>query len=194
MRKESGDIKDVWSRFTTGVTVVTTTEIHDGPDGLGRVVDARPSQGRDAFQGSRHSAVHGMTANALCSVSVEPPLLLLSVGISRRSKRLIESKNRFGINFLNTAQLDVAIHFSKSDPVRDQPEGLDYWYTAFGIPMIRGSLAYIDCSVVQHFEVADHVIFIARAEHFELGQGEPLVYYEREYKRLDPGIVDGGSA
>ncbi len=186
MRKEAGDIRDIWARFTTGVTVITTTEeIDDGSDVWGSRSDTRKRQEQDATEGSKHSAVHGMTANALCSVSIEPPLLLLSVGSNRRSKGLIESKNRFGINFLNTAQLDIAIHFSKSDPGRDQPEGLDYWYTAFGIPMISGSLAYIDCRVAQHFEVADHVIFIAEAETFALGQGEPLVYYEREYKRLD---------
>ena len=53
--------------------------------------------------------------------------------------------------------------------------------------MIANSLAYIDCKVVNHFEVVDHVIFIAEAEHYELGEGAPLVYYERGYTRLNNG-------
>ena len=172
MDKEIGDIRDIWAKFTTGVAVITTIEEgHDTGNLRGAVADESFSQ----------LEVHGMTANALCSVSVEPPLLLLSVGISRRSKKLIESKNRFGINFLNTLQLNIAVHFSTSDSVLDKAGGLDYWHTATGTPMIVGSLAYIDCKVVNHFEVADHVIFIAEAEHFELGHGDPLVYYERGY-------------
>ena len=173
MRREAGDIRDIWSRFTTGVAVSTTIE--GGPD-----VAAGGSS-----ELSPLTSVHGMTANALCSVSLDPPLLLLSVGVGRRSKKLIEDKNRFGVNFLNTMQLDVAVNFSTSDPRLHQSKGLDYWYTELGTPMIAGSLAYIDCRVVNHFEVADHVIFIAEAEQFELGRGEPLVYYERGYTGLD---------
>ena len=176
MSKQAKDIKDIWSRFTTGVSVMTTNEeIHGSFDSVGRATG----------EGSPGLLVHGMTANALCSVSVEPPLLLLSVGVSRKSKRLIENTNRFGVNFLNTLQIKIAAHFSTSDSVLDESEGLNYWYTAFGTPMIASSLAYIDCNVVNQFAVADHVIFIAEAEHFELGQGEPLVYYERGYTRLD---------
>ena len=84
MDREIGNIRDIWAKFTTGVAVITTIEEgYDTGNLRGAVVDESFSQ----------LEVHGMTANALCSVSVEPPLLLLSVGISRRSKKLIESKH-----------------------------------------------------------------------------------------------------
>ncbi len=178
MTKKTGDIRDIWSRFTTGVAVITTLE-----DLSSDLWTASQVTGESDFP----TSVHGMTANALCSVSIDPPLLLLSVGFGRRSRNLIEVRNRFGVNFLNTAQLDIAVNFSSSDPDLNRSGAVDYWYTEQGTPMIANSLAYIDCKVVNHFEVADHVIFIGEAEHFDLGEGEPLVYYERGYRSLNNG-------
>ena len=78
--------RDAWSKFATGVTVITTLE----PSG----------------------SVHGMTASSVTSVSLDPPLMLVVIGEERQSHGLIETTGRFGMSILEVGQADIAKHFA----------------------------------------------------------------------------------
>lgn len=142
--------REAWARFATGVTVITSAE----PDG----------------------AVHGMTANGVMSVSLHPPLAVVSIGHNRNSHGFIKSSGRFGISILNAGQVDVAAHFTRSPELRSPNAGIPYRDLGYSV-VIDGALAAMDCRVISEHREGDHTLFVAEVERIIINDGEPLLWY-----------------
>ena len=151
------EFRRAWSKFATGVAVITTVE----PGG----------------------AVHGMTANGVTSVSLSPPMALLCVGHERNTYRLIKSNGRFGINILSSGQQGVASHYAQPPEKRDPATRFDFEDLG-KTPVLKGALASMDCKVVAAHESGDHTIFVAEVEHIKVGDGEPLLWYAGSFGDL----------
>jgi flavin reductase (DIM6/NTAB) family NADH-FMN oxidoreductase RutF len=146
--------RDAWSKFATGVTVITTVE----PGG----------------------EVHGMTASSVASVSLDPPLVLVVIGEERQTHGLIESTGRFGMSILDTGQTDIAKHFATPPETRgDIDAGLIM--TLSDTPVVGGAIAAMSCRVSAAHKAGDHTVFIAEVESIAVGKGEPLVWFQRQF-------------
>jgi flavin reductase (DIM6/NTAB) family NADH-FMN oxidoreductase RutF len=132
--------------------------------------------------------VHGMTANGVVSVSLEPPLALVSVGHNRNSHPLIRRNRRYGISILTTRQRDIAVHFTR--PPEQRPPDAAISYRKLGKSMvIEGALGAMDCRVVSEHEEGDHTLFVAQVEAIEFGDGDPLVWYRGQFGDFAPADI-----
>lgn len=145
--------RSVMGSFPTGVTVITTIS------GSGDPV--------------------GMTVNAITSVSLDPPQLLICLAKSRYTAAAIQFLGKFAVNFLSDDQKDVASIFAsngdeKFSAVRTQ-------IGEQGLPLISGSLAQAECEVIRIIESGDHLIFIGEVMSGTFHDGMPLVFFRRNY-------------
>lgn len=148
--------RDACSRFATGVCVVTAR----GPDG--------PS---------------GMTANAVASLSLEPPLMLVSFALSARTLTSVRHSNRFGVHFLAHEQEELAARFASKMPEAEKFDGLE-WEERGGVPALGGCLAGMACQVRDLLPGGDHVIGVGEVTSLWREDGEPLVFYRGGYWSL----------
>jgi flavin reductase (DIM6/NTAB) family NADH-FMN oxidoreductase RutF len=153
-------LRQVMGRFATGVTVVTTID-------------------RDM--------IHGMTANAFLSVSLRPPLVLVSLGHCRMSDMLPRT-GRYGVSVLACDQEHFAAHFAaqRTSPVEPEFE----WH--HGLPLLDGALAHLVCRVVDVHPAGDHVLWIGEVEHIHQRDGEPLLFYTGRFGTLREVRERGG--
>ena len=150
--------RDVLGRFATGVTIMTTAT----PGGI-----------------------HGMTANAVSSVSLDPPLVLVCVDITTVMVDLLEKSGVFALSMLHRGQEHLSRHFA--DPWRPmgaaQFHGLAFHEVASGSPVLDDTLAYLDCRVWATYPGGDHTIFVGEVLALGLGQdADPLLFYGGEYR------------
>ncbi len=152
--------KEAMSRFATGVTIVTTK---DG------------------------ETVHGLTASAFCSLSLEPPLVLVCVARTIRSHDMIARAGNFAVNILNATQRPLGERFAGLIPdVEDRFEGLTYTSAVTGAPILPDVLAWVDCRVWAAYDGGDHTIFVG--EVLAAGVNDPLqaplLYFHRHWAEL----------
>jgi len=145
--------REVFGRFATGVAVVTSA----------------------AAAGSG-----GMTANALCSVSLEPLLALVCFENNARTLSIVREAGRFGVNVLGADQEEIAGVFASKLPESEKLEGVAHRYQA-GVPIIDGALSWVVCSLRQLIAGGDHTIAIGEVVAMGLGEGEPLLWYGGQY-------------
>ena len=130
--------------------------------------------------------VHGMTANSLTSVSLDPLLILICVDQNARLLTYLKEQRRFGVNILKDTQQALSEHFAK--PQEDLEEearlGIHFRWTQSGIPLLEEALAHLGCNVVAEYVSGDHTIFVCEVETLELNEGEPLLYHRGKYRRL----------
>lgn len=151
---DSRHFRNVLGHFLTGVTVVT---VRDGRD------------------------VHGMTANAFTSVSLDPPLVLLCVGKRARLHAWLGPQARFGVSVLGEAQAPLSNLFAGYPA----PDTQVVFEESFGAtPVISGALAWLDCEVDNVVDAGDHTVVIGRVERAESHAGAPLAYYRGKYGAL----------
>jgi flavin reductase (DIM6/NTAB) family NADH-FMN oxidoreductase RutF len=131
--------------------------------------------------------VHGMTANALCSVSLDPPLALLLVAQERATHALVARQRSFGVNILAEQQREAAVYYAQSLKDGPLPEGVRFWFTSQGTAILEGCLGYLDCQVVAEHQAGDHTLFIAQVREAGASQGQPLVYFGSSYGKLEGG-------
>jgi len=144
-------------RFASGVTVITTE--HEGQ-------------------------AHGMTANAFVSVSLDPPLVLVSVDNRARLHGILPRSGRYGVSVLSAGQEDLSRHFAG----RPQP-GLEVPFVwRGGIPLLEGALAHLVCRVVDEHPTGDHTLYIGLVECLAQREGAPLLFYTGEYRCLEVQI------
>ncbi len=138
MAIEKDFFRQVAGQFATGVSVVTTS-----------------SQGR----------VAGITVNAFCSVSLEPPLVLVCIDLLSHTLPLIRESRAFAVNMLTTEQERLSRCFAGSTPERYEHFcHAGYHIAATGAPIIDDVLAFIDARVVAEYPGGDHVIFLGQVE------------------------------
>jgi flavin reductase (DIM6/NTAB) family NADH-FMN oxidoreductase RutF len=138
-------MRQVMGRFATGVTVVTTID---------------------------KDTIHGMTANGFLSVSLRPPLVLVSLGRCRMNEMLPKT-GRYGISVLARDQDHFAAHFAAQRPSPVEPEFV--WQ--HGLPLLDGALAHVACRIVDAHRAGDHVLWIGEVEQLHHRDGEPLLFY-----------------
>lgn len=150
------DFRRVLGHFATGVTIVTTC---DG--------DGRPT---------------GLTVSAFCSLSLDPPLVLVCVDHKSQSYPALRDSGRFAINVLCREQEDASRRFASTR--LDKFEGVPYTLSALRLPLLDGALAHIECTTATQYPQGDHTIFVGRVERAHASHGEPLLYHRGRYARL----------
>ena len=145
--------RNALGRFASGVTVVTA---------------------------QYENQVHGMTANAFVSVSLDPPLVLVSLDNRSYMHRILPSVGRYGVSVLTEDQQQLSNHFAG----RTVP-GLHVRFTAWNnTPLLEGAVAYFVARVVDAHPAGDHTLYIGRVEHFEARDDKPLLFYAGAYGHL----------
>jgi flavin reductase (DIM6/NTAB) family NADH-FMN oxidoreductase RutF len=148
--------REVFGRFATGVAVITST----GASGGG-----------------------GMTANALCSVSLEPLLVLVCLANSARTLPVVRETGRFAVNLLAAEQRAIAGLFASKAPEHEKLHRVAHHLVA-GMPVIDGTIAWAVCDVRELLPGGDHTIAIGEVVEMGLGEGQPLLWFEGRYHQL----------
>ena len=132
--------------------------------------------------------VHGMTANSLTSVSLDPLLILICVDQRANLLPLVKAKNRFGVSILKENQETISKYFAQTEENAEAEAklGIRYRWTPSGVPLLEDALAHLTCRVAASYIAGDHTIFIGEVETIEVFDGEPLVYFRGGYRRMAP--------
>ncbi|MDT3395947.1 flavin reductase family protein [Streptomyces sp. B1866] len=156
------------SRLAAGVVLVTAHDPEEAP------------RGEDA----------GMTATAFVSVSLDPPLVLVSVREGARMAELLERQPLWAVSVLAESQRHIAGRFAMKGRVSDRLLFEDITWTrgaASGAPLVGGALAVLECRTEQWVPAGDHVLVVGRVltAATPTGDGGPLTYFRGRYRRLD---------
>src|SRR5215471_6126959 len=136
--------------------------------------------------------VHGMTANAFASVSLDPLLVLVCVDHTTRTHSHLHAKKRFGVNVLSEDQRVISEYYARPDRTHENAEaeaGARFDRTEHGTPMLHGALAYLECRLQSAEDAGDHTIFIAQVEDVVVGQGSPLLFFRGKYRSIGEEIA-----
>ncbi len=123
----------------------------------------------------------GATANAVCSLSIEPMLMLACLDRGSRTLLAVQAADRFGISFLHAGQEPVARSFATKAPVAEKWAGVA-WSERSGVPAIDDALVFIACDLHDVIAAGDHVILTGEVRELETTTGDPLVYQDGEYR------------
>ncbi|WP_027725903.1 flavin reductase family protein [Tuberibacillus calidus] len=142
--------RNAMGKFATGVTVITT---------------------------SVNGRIHGMTANAFMSVSLNPKLI--SVSIDERAQMLskIKQSRKFAVSILSEDQMEVSKHFAGQ--LKEKRHFQFEWFNQ--LPVIPNALAHVICDVYNFYKAGDHTIFIGKVIDLKLRDGQPLTFFEGRY-------------
>ena len=155
---DSQTFRQAWGKFATGVSIVTTAD-SDG-------------------------SVHGMTANGINSVSLDPLLVLVCAGHTTTSYPLIRDSRRFAINILNEDQQAIAEYYARPTDQKTGDLDIGISRTEHGGYMVDDSLAQMDCRVVNEYVAGDHTIFIGEVEEINVSDGKPLLFFEGRFGQI----------
>jgi flavin reductase (DIM6/NTAB) family NADH-FMN oxidoreductase RutF len=153
----AAEFRDAIGRFLTGVTVVTSR--HEG-------------------------APQGITASAVCSVSLEPPMLLVCLNRQSSTRHAVAGSGRFAVNVLADGQQDLAMRFATKSA--DKFAGLTLAAGEDDLPLLEGALATLECRVTEEANGGTHSIFIATVERATVREGSPLAYVRGRFARVQP--------
>lgn len=131
--------------------------------------------------------VHGMTANAVASVSLDPLLALVCVDHKTHTHAHLHTKKRFGINVLSESQRAISDYYARPDRMQEKAEaeaGALFERTRHGTPVLRDALTYLECRLHSVQEAGDHSIFIAEVEDVVVRSGHPLLFFRGMYCKL----------
>lgn len=153
--------RSVLGRLAGGVAVVTSVE----PDGTPR----------------------GLTATAVCSVSLDPPLVLASLDRGSRTHTAVEASGVYAINLLASDQEALAVRFARKEAGKFR--GLEVETAATGAPVLGGAMGFLDCAVAREVPAGDHTLFVGGVEEADLrgDAGRPLIYHMGRYGTLEDG-------
>ncbi|MFN3569675.1 MAG: flavin reductase family protein [Polaromonas sp.] len=153
---DSRALRTALGQFATGITVVTTRAAEGG--------------------------LVGLTVNSFSALSLEPPLILWSLRGSSPSLPVFESAERFVVNVLAEAQVEVSRRFAL--PIADKFDGVAHAENAWGQPLLHGAAAWFECRTVSRQAAGDHCLFIAEVERFTLSEAAPLLFHSGGYFAL----------
>lgn len=153
--------RDAMGHFATGVTVLTTR--HEGE-------------------------LHGMTANSVTSVSLEPMLILVCLMKDARTALAIQAAERFAVNILGEGQDELSQRFAR--PGQDHFEGLELMEGPHGLPLLPGCLAHLAAQVTEIVPAGDHDVVFGEVDHVHVNPngGAPLLFFQGGYRKL-PGMT-----
>lgn len=144
------------SRFPTGVTVITA------------LTEAGPA---------------GLAANAVSSLSLDPPLMLACVDRGSRTLRSLQEAGSFGVNVLRDDAARLAVAFGLKLPVEEKWDGVG-WTDRSGIPALDAAIVWIGCELEDVISGGDHVIITGRVLDVIEQPGNPLLFHEGDYRPL----------
>lgn len=147
--------RDALSQFATGVTVITT-----------RLADGQ---------------FLGLTASSFNSVSLDPPLILWSLGTIANSLPVFSGNSHYVVNILSSEQAWLAEQFASRKT--DRFAGVDYTLSRTGHPILTGASAWFECHNRSRYPEGDHVIFVGEVEHCEFTRQAPLVFHSGQFLR-----------
>lgn len=162
-----------------------------GPDpDLFRAVLARFASGVTVMTSMRDGVPHGMTANAVASVSLDPALVLVCVERGTVMEDYVETAGIFALSFLSSEQAGLSNAFADHERPRGSAQfaGVSTSVAATGSPILGGCVGWVDCRVWAIHDGGDHVIVVGEVVGLSPGQvDDPLVYYRSGYGRFaDP--------
>lgn len=149
-------LRDCLGKFATGVTVVTCSNADGGP--------------------------RGITANSFSSVSLEPPLVLWNIAKVSNSLQSFLNARQFAINILAADQQELSSHFAKTDHTRFN--GVEFDRSDHGVPILRNTLACLECRTYQIHDCGDHHIIVGEVESFRSDDRSPLLFVAGQYRAL----------
>ncbi len=150
------EFRHALGKFASGVTVITT-------------VDADEHR-------------HGITVSAFCSVSLEPPLILICIDKYTGSHHAFEQNEFFAVHILRADQQQYSDHFAAHRA--DKFDRFAFTENEHGIPVLKDVLASLECRRVNAHDNGDHTIFVGAVERATINEGEPLVYFHGNYRKL----------
>jgi len=145
--------RNAMGKFATGVTVITTNV---------------------------NGKIHGMTANAFMSVSLDPKLVVISIGEKASMLKHIQQRGTFTVNFLSVQQQELSMLFAGQIKEKRNVTFGDLQ----GAPTIEGAIAQVSCEVASTYIEGDHMLFIGRVKNIHLEDGEPLLFFNGRYGAL----------
>ena len=158
---ENGEaLRQAMRRWTSGVAVVTS-----------------------AWQGRKH----GMTVNSFTSISLDPPLVSVTLANDTRTHAMVSQSGVFAVTILSEEQSELAARFAgRSLPDQDRFDGIKTARLATGCPLLEGGLAYVDCRVYASHPLVHSTLFIGEVQQAHtIDSLRPLIYFNREYHRLE---------
>ncbi|MEX0728921.1 MAG: flavin reductase family protein [Planctomycetaceae bacterium] len=147
--------RQIMGRFATGVTIVTTSD------------------------GTNHN---GLTANAVTSLSLDPPLVIVAIDRRALTHKSISDNRCFAVNILTQEQQSLSDRFARSGP-KDFSD-LNFTTAITGSPILADSLGYADCQLTHILPGGDHDIFVGEIVAGEAGTGNPLLYFQGKYRSI----------
>lgn len=143
-------------RFASGVTIITTKD----------------SDGR----------LHGITVSAFCSLSLEPPLILVCIEKNTGSHYAFEQSDAFIVNILREDQQYLSDRFASLSP--DKFADVKFLTGLRGLPVLDDVLANLECRLINSHDNGDHTIYVGEIEKATIGEGAPLLYWHGNYRKL----------
>jgi flavin reductase (DIM6/NTAB) family NADH-FMN oxidoreductase RutF len=154
------EFRRAMGHFATGVTIVTTLDGQRRPCGL--------------------------TANAFCSVSLEPMLVLVCIDVTSDTHQCIRDAGCFAVNALQEGSGEVLSRRFSTYGIEDKFQGVAYRAESSGAPVLEESLMWLDCRVTNEVPAGDHTVFFGEVLAADAREGTPLVYYRGGYGRFVP--------
>lgn len=152
----SDDFRAAMARFPSGVVVVTTR----CPDGSPR----------------------GFTASSFCSVSLAPPMILVCLANSADSAASFARCDHFAVSVLSPVHRGLAVRFATKGADKFAGGGLRL--SPRGLPTVERALSELDCVLHARHPAGDHMVLIGRVTGVRLGEGSPMIYYDRSFRSL----------
>lgn len=154
MSVDAQAFKDALSRFASGVTIVTVESADE---------------------------VVGITVSAFISVSLEPPLVLVSIDKRAKAHDVLARSERFAISVLAAGQEAISNYYAGW---KAPGQTVALARPDMATPVVPDALAWIDCSLHQAVEAGDHTLYIGRVERLTVRDGEPLLWFRSKYRTL----------
>ena len=153
--------KELMRRFAAGVTLVTFNE---------------------------NNKFGGLTVSSFCSLSMNPPLVLICIDRKIVSHESLKNSDTFGINICNSGQGKLAWDFANSNIDKNELiKSLPHTLTNLGTPLLDGCLASMECKITEKHEGGDHTIFIGQIESGNFDENsDPLIYYGSGLGEFNP--------
>ncbi len=156
MSLQQAEFRRALGHFASGITIVTT---------------------------QHEDQLHGTTVSSLCSLSLEPPLVLICIDLQATIHNLIRESGIFGINILAEHGEALSRHFARRIP--DKFSEIAYSLGVTGVPLLEGTLAILECRVTAQYPGGDHAIFVGEVVATSTASHhQPLLYYRSQYNRI----------
>ncbi|MBT5074721.1 MAG: hypothetical protein HOJ34_01795 [Kordiimonadaceae bacterium] len=147
------ELRNCFGKFATGITVITAI----APDG----------------------SKLGLTVNSFSSLSLDPPMILWSLDKKSKSMDALCAASHFAVNVLASDQMDLSNNFARTSD--EKFDDIELTTSEFGLPLLAGTVAHLECSNINQIEGGDHIIFIGKVENFDMGHKKPLLYTNGQY-------------